>query len=340
LRLRCAAVAVAVLLTAAATGHAEVRRMRLCAHPSKQPFSSRDASLPGFEVEIARAVAQALGAEFSVHWVPTSREIVVFRQLYEGRCDLFMGVPLTERFTDDKPGLLFSAPYHVMRQVVVSPDLGAVRSPDDLPSKLIGVQAMTLSDQLVYERGYNRKVYLSPEETFSALVKGEVDVVVMESPLAGWFIKRNAGFRGWAINDPARDLKIGAAVRRADPALKEAVDRAIGQLGPQTLPDILARYGLTVAQAAAPASPLSGELRAARSIYLTQCSQCHGADAKGTAAAANLRAFKGTHADFLRIVQNGRPGTGMTPWKGLITEDDIRNIHRYIQHLATEAGQP
>ena len=80
-------------------------------------------------------------------------------------------------------------------------------------------------------------------------------------------------------------------------------------------------------------APLTPELRAARSTYLTQCSQCHGTDANGTAAAANLRTYKGTEDDFLRVVQQGRAGTGMTPWKGLISDEEIRNIARYIKQL-------
>ena len=132
---------------------------------------------------------------------------------------IYEGVPLTERFTDGKDGLIFSAPYYVMRQVVVSPALGAVRSPDDLRGKLVGVQAMTLSDHMVFERGYPRRIYLNPGETFTALLRGEVDAIVMESPLAGWFVKRNPGFRVTELNEPTRDLKIGAAIRSGDPEL-------------------------------------------------------------------------------------------------------------------------
>lgn len=331
---------VAIVLVATTSSAGEVRRLRLCADPSNLPFSSRDAREPGFEVEIARAIAAALDAELTVHWVPTAREIIVLRQLYEGRCDLVMGFPITPGFVDDKPRLSLSAPYYVMRQVVVSSSVGGARSPEDLRARIVGVQAMTLSDQLVHERGFNRKVYVTPDATFDALVKGEVDAVVMESPLAGWFVTRNAGFVATAIGDPARDLKIGAAVRKADGDLKESVDRAIQQLAAAALPGILGRYGVTLAQASPPAAPLSAELRAARSTFLTQCSQCHGTDAMGTAAASNLQAFKGSEADFVRTVQNGRPGTGMTPWKGLISEDDIRAIARYIKQLATDPARP
>jgi len=337
---RVAGLAVAVLLTATAVVGAEVQRITLCADPSNLPFSSQGATEPGFEVEIARAIAETAHAEFGVHWVPTAREVVVLRQLDEGRCDLFMGVPLVARFMEDKPRLIFSAPYYVMRQAIASPSIGAVRSLDDLRGKLVGVQAMTMGDRLVYVNGYTRKVYRDPAETLMALVRSEVDAVVIETPLAGWFVKKNPGFQATEIVDPPRDLEIGAAMRKTDRGLKETVDRALHQLEPTRLPAILASYGLIVAQAAPPQPPLSPELRAARSTYLTQCSQCHGTDARGTPAAANLRAFKGTDADFVRIVQSGRPGTAMVPWKGLISEEETRDIAHYIKSLPAEADRP
>lgn len=331
--MRVLALAAALVVVATASGSSEVRRIRLCADPSNLPFSSQNEQDPGFEVEIARAIAQSLGAGFSVHWFPTAIEVVAFRQLYDDRCDMLMGMPISERFTNDKPRLTFSAPYYLMGQAIVSSSLGAVRSLDDLKGRVIGVQAMTLSDQLVYERALIRKVYLSPEETFTALARGEVDAAVMESPLAGWYVKKNPGFRASAITDPLRELRIGAAVRKTDRELKDALDRTIQDLQSTKIPDILARYGVTLAQGTSENAPSSLELRGARSTYLTQCSQCHGTDARGTPAAANLLAFKGSEDDFLRIVQTGRPGTGMTPWKGIIPDDDIRGIARYIKQL-------
>ena len=331
--------AIAVVLAANASGDAEVRRIRLCADPSNLPFSARHETQPGFEVEVARAIAQTLGAEFDVHWVPTAREIVALRQLYEGRCDLFMGLPLTPAFRDDKPRLTFAGPYYVLRQAIVSPTVGGVRGLDELGGKVVGVQAMTLGDHLVFQRGYNRKVYRNAEELFTGLAQSEVDATVIDSPLAGWFVTKTAGFRAVELSDPARDLPIGAAVRKADVDLKNQIDEAIRRLHGTSLPMILARYGIAPAPTPSAGTPLSGELRAARSTYLTQCSQCHGVDAKGTPVAANLHVFKGSEDDFLRAVRNGRPGTAMTPWKGLISDDDIRAIVRYVKQLSTDAAR-
>jgi ABC-type amino acid transport substrate-binding protein len=334
---RLLSLAVAVVLTAAASSDAEVRRIRLCADPANLPFSARDDRPPGFEIEVARALAQALGAELTVHWVPTAREIVALRQLYDGGCDVFMGLPVTPAFRDDKPRLQFSVPYYVMRQVVVSPAVGGVAGVDHLRGKVVGVQAMTLGDQLVYERGYSRKVYRNADELFTALTRSEVDAAVIDSPLGGWFVTRQPGFRVVEVVDAARDVPIGAAVRKTDLALKDELDGAIRKLETTTLPAILTRYGIAPVARTAAAPPLSPELRGARSTYLTQCSQCHGVDAKGTPVAANLQAFKGSEDDFLRIVRSGRPGTAMTPWKGLIEDDDIRAIARYLKQLADTA---
>jgi ABC-type amino acid transport substrate-binding protein len=328
--------AVAVLLAAAAGSDAEVRRIRLCADPSNLPFSAQREGQPGFEVEVAQAVAHALGAELSVHWVPTAREVIVLRQLDEGRCDVFMGLPLTPAFRDDKPRLTFTVPYYVMRQVVVSPLVGGVRSLDELPGKLVGVQAMTLGDQLVYERGLNRRIHRTAEELFEALTRGEVDAALIDAPVGGWFVTRTPGFRAVEIRDAKRELPIGAGLRKADAQLTGQIDDAIGRLQGKVLPEILARYGIAQAPPTAPTAPPSPELRVGRSTYLTQCSQCHGIDAKGTPAAANLQAFKGSEDDFLKVVRNGRPGTAMTPWKGIVSDDDIRAIARYVKQLSTD----
>jgi cytochrome c55X len=124
--------------------------------------------------------------------------------------------------------------------------------------------------------------------------------------------------------------------RRCDSAIVPST-RVSAKRQATTLPGILGRYGIAQTPAAPATGSPSPELRAARSTYLTQCSQCHGVDARGTPAAADLRAFKGSEADFVRVVRDGRPGTAMTPWKGLISDDDIRAIARYLKEPSTDA---
>ena len=58
--------------------------LALCANPNALPYSSDDPDRPGFQVEIARALARGLGVEFKVDWIiPTYRANLV-------NCDLHM----------------------------------------------------------------------------------------------------------------------------------------------------------------------------------------------------------------------------------------------------------
>ncbi|HEX2888925.1 MAG TPA: ABC transporter substrate-binding protein, partial [Vineibacter terrae] len=41
----------------------------LCAHPNALPFASRKDSPPGFQIEMARALARHLGVSLDVAWV-------------------------------------------------------------------------------------------------------------------------------------------------------------------------------------------------------------------------------------------------------------------------------
>ena len=183
-----AAVAALSIATAASAG--EVRRIRLCADPSNPPFSSQDPKSPGFEVEIARVIAETVGADFGVHWFPTAREILVFRQLHEDRCDLVMGLPVTSRFTDDKPRLAFSIPYYVMRQALVSPSVGGVRSAGELGPKLVesGAIKVRKGGLKVLGDGEITKAVTVKAHKFSASAKekiekagGKADVIVVQA---------------------------------------------------------------------------------------------------------------------------------------------------------------
>ena len=74
--------------------------VRVCADPSNLPFSSTEATTPGFEVELARLIARELGIEARMEWHLT---FVRALRLRAGKCGLFMGLPADERFTEGNP---------------------------------------------------------------------------------------------------------------------------------------------------------------------------------------------------------------------------------------------
>lgn len=243
-----AGLALGVLLAAGVEG-SELSAVRVCADPANLPFSSRDPAPTGFEVELARELAP--GATF--HWVPTYRWPVVARQLLDSRCDLFFGLPLDPRFLDDNPRLALSRPYYVMGQVLVSRAGEGIRRLEDLQGKVVGVEVASPADILVAARGYQRRIYLTPEEAFEALRTRNVDAAVMWSSPAGWLAKKTPGIELTWVRDPEGEFKVAIGLRKADRELKAAVDRAIQRLvDEQKVEAILARYGVPILKESAP----------------------------------------------------------------------------------------
>ena len=89
---------------------------------------------------------------------------------------------------------------------------------------------------------------------------------------------------------------------------------------------------------AAGADGLSGSRQAELAYFLTQdCGSCHGLTLKGglgkPLTPAALAAF--SDEDLLATILDGRPGTAMPPWRGVIDEADAR----YLVRLLREGGQ-
>ena len=110
---------------------------------------------------------------------------------------------------------------------------------------------------------------------------------------------------------------------------------------------VLVRYGAVAASPALPepkapestaAVPVSAPApsEAGRSLFSTACSRCHGAEGVGGGvggAVPALRNYESGQEKFLRIVQNGKKGTPMGAFKGILTEAEILSIYQYLTSL-------
>src|SRR4029434_3203642 len=64
--------------------------VRVCADPSNLPFSSTEATTPGFEVELARLIARELGIEARLEWHATF--VRALQPLRAGKRGLLVGL--------------------------------------------------------------------------------------------------------------------------------------------------------------------------------------------------------------------------------------------------------
>ena len=72
------------------------------------------------------------------------------------------------------------------------------------------------------------------------------------------------------------------------------------------------------------------------------CFRCHGVDALGSSIAPNLReSIKALpHAEFIRIIREGRPEKGMQAWNVLLDESQMEDIYQYVTERSTGRLKP
>ncbi len=346
--------------------------LRVCADPANLPFSSKDVKQPGFDVEVAQAIAREIGAEASFDWFPSGWGRRALARLLDGECDLFPGLPASGGFAEANPRLILSDPYYVMDHSVVSPAGRGIRSLSDLTGKKLSVEAGSLADYHVMKQGYGRHLYrrFHPEEAFKAIAAGEVDASLMWTVVAGWAAKQHPeiNLRLLPLDDPTMRFEIGMAMRKQDTDLRAAVNRALERIGAEKVGEILGRYGaarvasslgqseLDVARnsvnsetvavmkvADEPAAAAKAETKAEVKEESREgemgvgqlwgmCTPCHGLNARGGGIVPSLKDFQGTDEEFVKTVLKGRVATPMRPWKGLLSEKQILNIRAHIKN--------
>jgi mono/diheme cytochrome c family protein len=90
-----------------------------------------------------------------------------------------------------------------------------------------------------------------------------------------------------------------------------------------------------------PGAAPSAALRQGLAVYERACVMCHGARGKGTALAMPLtgdRKHATTDALAIEVITEGIAGTAMMPFKGVLSEREIREVARYIMTMKPAGG--
>ncbi|BFU96218.1 MAG: exported protein of unknown function [Nitrospira sp.] len=88
----------------------------------------------------------------------------------------------------------------------------------------------------------------------------------------------------------------------------------------------------------------AGDASKGKPLYEKHCLVCHGLQGKGDGPTGTLikppaanftseASKKKTEAELLGTMENGRPGTAMGPWKGLLSPSDLRDVLAYVMAL-------
>jgi len=247
MRAACTLALAAFTSVSMAKGWDEIRTLgevTVCANPNALPYASEKEETPGFQIEIARAIAQRLGVRLRPQWiVPRMRAGVV-------DCDLLMDTILVPGV--QPPSLKLSVPYHRSGVALAfAPGREPVGSYAQLRrGSRVGVLHNSLASLVVSRTPATMVPFGFEDDMLEALAKGEVDAGAVSAAAAGYFNLRNPA-RQVAIvhaedSQPELQWTVGVGMRRADDALVDNINAALAALlADGTLAAIYARYGAT-----------------------------------------------------------------------------------------------
>ena len=219
--------------------------------PANLPYSSAGDDHPGFDMELARALAERLHVKLKVEWLDVQHETAV-GQLLEHKCDLVFGEAMAANLVADDEELtgklLYSRPYYRTGYVLVERKDGPhVQSLEDLKgakSQRLGTEAGSVADYTLRQRGYLRRLYRNQLATLKALNDGDIDHAYLWANV-GWTLHTTPE---WKLELAAKYVAeehwdIAIAMDRGDHDLKRQVDAALDVLITDgTVARVLARY--------------------------------------------------------------------------------------------------
>jgi polar amino acid transport system substrate-binding protein len=217
--------------------------LSLCAHANALPFASKTQNPPGFQIELAGALARELGVTLLVEWVTSSTQFRV------ADCDIVLDTIAVPEVQAER-GLQLSKPYQRSGVgLALGPRAFGVTKFEDLAGKRVAVQVGSLAAMLLGQRGARLSTFGFEDEMMEAVATGDVDAAAVSPATAGYFNLRHpeapARFVHAYEAEPELSWDIAVGLRRADAPLREAIDRAIDQLlSDGTVRTIYRHYGI------------------------------------------------------------------------------------------------
>lgn len=219
----------------------------MCANPDALPHANNKSDTPGFQIEIGRALAAALGVQLHVDWIiPRLRAALV-------DCDMLLDT-IVDPATQRGP-IKLSQPYQ-KSGVALALRAGndSVRRFDDVgPNKRVGVMINSLASKLLNQRGLYTVPYAFENDMVADLANGALDACAVSPASIAYYIHSHPGSGLRYIHaydtEPELNWNLAVGLRRSDDSLVAAVNGALGKLTRDgTLGSIYTRYGVDFRQ--------------------------------------------------------------------------------------------
>jgi len=219
----------------------------LCANPDSLPHASNKPDTPGFQIEIGRALGDALGFPLQVDWIVARMRASLVD------CDMLLDV-IADPDAQRAP-LKLSRPYQKSGvALALRPGADAVRSFQDIaPSQRVGVMVNSVASKLLNQRGLRTVPYAFESDMVIDLAKGELDACAVSPASIAYYIHTHPGsglrYVHAYVAEPELRWNLAVGLRRSDDALLNAINSALERLIQDgTLARIYAHYGVEYQQ--------------------------------------------------------------------------------------------
>jgi polar amino acid transport system substrate-binding protein len=219
--------------------------------PANLPYSSARGDRPGFDVEIARALAAELGVKLRLDWLDVQRDTAIGK-LLQRECDLAMGAAVDRNAVEDDDELagkvVYSRPYYgtgyLLVQRTKGPRAQALAEIKGERSRRLGTEAGSVADYRLRQRGFLRRLYRNQLAVLKSLNDGDIDFAYLWANV-GWTLHNSPDFALEIVPGyvPEDHWNIAVALCQEDDELKSRVDAAVEKLVRDgTVSGALARY--------------------------------------------------------------------------------------------------
>jgi ABC-type amino acid transport substrate-binding protein len=218
--------------------------LTVCANPNALPFSSKNGSRRGFELELADALAKELGVGLEVGWV------VFPSQMGRVDCDVVFDA-IADPQVAEEAHLRLSTPYNVSGvAIALRPGLAGIAGFADLKKEQrIGALVGALVRVRLDQKGIGTIPFTTEDELIEAVGNGELDAGLVTPASIGYYnlLHKDAAVSMVLAYETTPELRwnIAVGLRKADDALVTAINQALDHLLAQgTVKQIYASYGV------------------------------------------------------------------------------------------------
>jgi arginine/ornithine transport system substrate-binding protein len=225
---------VAVMMLGTSVSANEWNKIRIGVEGAYPPFSKveKDGTLVGFDIDIAMALCEEIGAECVL--VPQDWDGIIPALLARKYDAIIASMSITE---ERKKKVAFSEKYYnTPAKFARKKGSGITISKAGLKGKTVGVQRATTHDNFItgeFGDSVNIKRYGTQDEAYLDAIAGRVDLLLADSiAMEDGFLKTDKG-KGWEFVGPGYSepkyfgVGAGIAVRKSDGELAKLFSLAI-----------------------------------------------------------------------------------------------------------------